>query len=36
MVENTVHGYMPIEDKVDPSRVELSRMIADFLDEHLR
>lgn len=36
MVENAVHGFVPIEDKINPSRTEISRMIADFLDEHLR
>ena len=36
MVENTVHGFMPNEDKINPSRTEISCMITDFLDEHLR
>jgi len=36
MVENTAHGFVPIEDKIDPIRIEISCMIADFLDEHLR
>ncbi len=34
MVENAVHGFMPIEDKIDPSHTDLTRMIADFFDRY--
>jgi len=36
MVENAGHGFTPIEGKIDPSHTDLTRMIADFLGEHLR
>lgn len=36
MVENAAHDFPPIGGRISPSRTEISRMIADFLDEHLR
>ena len=36
MIENVGHGFLLIGGKVNPSRTEISRMIADFLDEHKR
>ena len=36
MVENTGHGFILIGGKINPGRTENLRMIADFLDEHLR
>lgn len=36
IVENAGHGFRPIGGEINPSRPEISCMIADFFDEHLR
>ena len=36
IVENAGHGFLPAGGTVDPSRVEITKMVADFFDEHLK
>ncbi|HEX7363837.1 MAG TPA: alpha/beta hydrolase fold domain-containing protein [Dehalococcoidia bacterium] len=36
IVENAGHGFMPAGGTVNPSRVEITKMVADFFDEHLK
>lgn len=35
MVRNAGHGFRPVGGPIDPSREEITQMIADFFDEHL-
>ncbi len=36
MVKNAGHGFAPSGGPISPSRAELTRMIADFFDEHVK
>ncbi len=36
IVKNAGHGFTPAGGAVSPSRIELTKMIADFFDKHLR
>jgi len=36
IVENAGHGFMPAGGTVDPSRTEITEMVADFFDEYLK
>lgn len=36
IVKNAGHGFTPSGGAISPSRAELSKMIADFFDQHLR
>lgn len=36
MVKNAGHGFTPVGGPISPTRSELTMMIADFFDEHLR
>ena len=36
LVENAGHGLKPAGGTMNPSRSEITQIIADFFDEHLR
>ena len=36
MVKNADHNLSPVDGVMSPSRSEITKMIADFFDEHLR
>jgi dipeptidyl aminopeptidase/acylaminoacyl peptidase len=36
IVENAGHGFMPAGGTIDPSRTEITKMVADFFDKHLK
>jgi acetyl esterase/lipase len=36
MVKNAKHGFVPAAGPISPSRQEISRMIADFFDKHVK
>jgi len=36
MVKNADHNFSPVDGVMSPSRSEITKMIADFFDEHLR
>jgi len=36
MVQNAGHGFVPTGGAISPSRTELTKMIADFFDKHLK
>jgi acetyl esterase/lipase len=36
MVENAGHGFTPAGGPINPTRPEISRMVADFFDRHLK
>ncbi len=36
IVRNAGHGFIPVGGRISPGRSELTRMIADFFDEHLK
>jgi acetyl esterase/lipase len=36
MVQNAGHGFTPVGGPISPSRSELTKMIADFFDQHLK
>jgi acetyl esterase/lipase len=36
IVENAGHGFVPVGGKIKPTRAEITKMVADFFDEHLK
>jgi dipeptidyl aminopeptidase/acylaminoacyl peptidase len=36
IVKNAGHGFIPTGGRIDPSRLEISRKIADFFDKYLK